>query len=84
MSSSGGHLSFVGKIRFSGDKVFCPLKHDVLSILAFVVAVRCSTVPCEDKTSGGTNLKSSDFIYFYLPVLFYFIFLSLDDDNESM
>lgn len=54
----------------------------MLSILAFVVAVRCTTVPCEDKISGGgTNLKSSDFIYFYLPVLFYFIFLFLDYDN---
>lgn len=61
--------------------MFSPLKHDVLFMLAFAVAVRCITVPCEDKTSGGTNPKSSDFIYFYLLVLFYFVSLSLDDDN---
>lgn len=83
MSSSGGYsLPFVGKSGFLVGNVLCPLKHDVLFILAFAVAVRCIAVPCEGKTSGETNPKSSDFIYFYLPVLFYFISLPLDVDND--
>lgn len=82
MSSSGEHsLPFVGKSGFLVNNVLCPLKHDVVFILAFAGAVRGITVPCEDKTSGETNPKSSDFIYFYLSVLFYFISLSLDYDN---
>lgn len=67
MSSSGGHsLPFVGKSGFLVDNVFSPLKHDVLFMLAFAVPVRCITVPSEDKTSGETNPKSSDFFFFLI------------------
>lgn len=47
------------------------------SHLAFAVAVRHITFPREDKIPGETSPKSSDFIYFYLLVLFYFICLPL-------